>query len=97
VPRVGFEPTLYGFLDHCLATDWATGAQGRPLGQSTRCQCTASGQFEGDADPLRAAASALKPDLVILDVKMPVLDGISAAEWVAAQQIAPLVILTAFS
>ena len=39
----------------------------------------------------------LRPDLVILDVKMPVLDGISAAEQVAADQIAPVVILTAFS
>jgi two-component system, response regulator PdtaR len=38
-----------------------------------------------------------RPDLVILDVKMPVLDGISAAEQIAADHIAAVVILTAFS
>jgi AmiR/NasT family two-component response regulator len=38
-----------------------------------------------------------RPDLVILDVKMPRLDGISAAEQIAGQRIAPVVILTAFS
>ena len=37
------------------------------------------------------------PDLVILDVKMPILDGISAAERIAAERVAPVVILTAFS
>ena len=37
------------------------------------------------------------PDLVILDVKMPVLDGISAAELIAAESIAPVLMLTAFS
>jgi AmiR/NasT family two-component response regulator len=42
-------------------------------------------------------ATKLQPDLVILDVKMPILDGISAAKRIAAAHIAPVVILTAFS
>jgi two-component system, response regulator PdtaR len=42
-------------------------------------------------------AVEFRPNLVILDVKMPVLDGISAAEQIAAEHIAPVVILTAFS
>jgi len=39
----------------------------------------------------------LKPDLVLMDVKMPVLDGISAAEQIGKERIAPVVMLTAFS
>jgi response regulator NasT len=38
-----------------------------------------------------------RPDLVIMDVKMPRLDGIAAASMVAAERIAPVVMLTAFS
>lgn len=38
-----------------------------------------------------------RPDLVVLDVKMPVLDGISAAEVIGKERIAPCVMLTAFS
>ena len=51
------------------------------------------------ADGERAVvlAEELRPDLVMLDVKMPVLDGISAAERIAAARIAPVVMLTAFS
>jgi response regulator NasT len=39
----------------------------------------------------------LKPDLVILDIKMPIMDGLAAAEKIAGARIAPVVILTAFS
>ena len=51
----------------------------------------------GDGEQAVRLAEELKPDLVILDVKMPVLDGISAAEQIVAKRIAPVVMLTAFS
>jgi two-component system, response regulator PdtaR len=50
-----------------------------------------------DGERAVALAEQLRPDLVILDVKMPLLDGISAAQRIAAARIAPVVILTAFS
>jgi AmiR/NasT family two-component response regulator len=51
----------------------------------------------GDGAKAIELAERLTPDLVILDVKMPVLDGIAAAEAIAGKRIAPVVILTAFS
>jgi two-component system, response regulator PdtaR len=39
----------------------------------------------------------LTPDLVILDVKMPVMDGIQAAEEIAKDRLSAILILTAFS
>jgi two-component system, response regulator PdtaR len=51
----------------------------------------------GDGESAVASVIELKPDLAILDIKMPVLDGISAAERIAAERLAPVVILTAFS
>ena len=44
-----------------------------------------------------ALSRELRPDLVLMDVKMPVLDGISAAEQIGEERIAPVVMLTAFS
>ncbi|TXC94364.1 response regulator [Streptomyces sp. ISID311] len=51
----------------------------------------------GDGQTAVDLAREHRPDLVILDVKMPVLDGISAAEVIAEESIAPVLMLTAFS
>src|SRR4029453_8089766 len=50
-----------------------------------------------DGETAVRLAEELRPDLVILDIKMPIMDGIAAAEKVADARIAPVVILTAFS
>lgn len=42
-------------------------------------------------------AESMRPDLVIMDVKMPRRDGIDAASEIARKRIAPIVVLTAFS
>jgi two-component system, response regulator PdtaR len=44
-----------------------------------------------------ALARKFKPDVVVMDVKMPVMDGITAAEHIAKERLAPVVLLTAFS
>jgi two-component system, response regulator PdtaR len=51
----------------------------------------------GDGENAVRLAEQLRPDLIILDVKMPGMDGITAAERIAEGRIAPVVILTAFS
>jgi len=50
-----------------------------------------------DGEQAVEMATELRPDLVIMDVKMPKKDGIEAAGEIVAEQIAPVVILTAFS
>ena len=51
----------------------------------------------GNGEQAVALSRELKPDLVMMDVRMPVLDGISAAEQIGKERIAPVVMLTAFS
>ncbi|MEI2731301.1 MAG: response regulator [Dermatophilaceae bacterium] len=51
----------------------------------------------GDGAQAVALVRQLRPDVVLMDVKMPVLDGISAAEQIGDQGLAPVVMLTAFS
>ncbi len=51
----------------------------------------------GDGQEAVELAEQHKPDLVIMDVKMPRRDGIDAAAEIASKRIAPIVVLTAFS
>jgi two-component system, response regulator PdtaR len=51
----------------------------------------------GDGEAALRLTEQLRPDLVILDIKMPIMDGLTAAENIAAARLAPVVILTAFS
>lgn len=51
----------------------------------------------GDGEQAVEMARSLRPDIVIMDVKMPVMDGLSAAEAIGEERICPVVMLTAFS
>jgi len=50
-----------------------------------------------DGEEAVRLAEDLRPDVVVMDIKMPVLDGISAAERIVSARVAPVVLLTAFS
>jgi two-component system, response regulator PdtaR len=51
----------------------------------------------GDGVAAVNLARTLKPDLVLMDIKMPELDGISAAETLAQERVTPVLLLTAYS
>jgi two-component system, response regulator PdtaR len=51
----------------------------------------------GDGETGVRLVRELRPDLVLMDVKMPILDGLTAAEQLAPEGLAPVVLLTAFS
>jgi two-component system, response regulator PdtaR len=51
----------------------------------------------GDGESAVNLTRELRPDLVVMDIRMPQLDGISAAEILTREDLAPVVLLTAFS
>ncbi len=51
----------------------------------------------GDGQSAIALTRELRPDLVILDIKMSGIDGIEAARVISAERLAPVLLLTAFS
>jgi two-component system, response regulator PdtaR len=51
----------------------------------------------GDGAAALDLSRKLRPDLVVMDIKMPDVDGIAAAEVLTNEQIAPVVLLTAYS
>jgi response regulator NasT len=50
----------------------------------------------GDGQSAVNLARELKPDVVLMDIKMPNMDGIQAARILTEEQIAPVVLLTAY-
>ena len=51
----------------------------------------------GDGVSAVNQARELRPDLVIMDIKMPGMDGIAAAKVLTEEKVAPVLLLTAFS
>jgi AmiR/NasT family two-component response regulator len=51
----------------------------------------------GDGESAVNLARELRPDLVVMDIRMPQMDGITAAETLTRESLAPVVLLTAFS
>ncbi len=51
----------------------------------------------GDGQSAVAMARERRPDLVVMDIRMPEMDGISAAEILTREKLAPVLLLTAFS
>ena len=51
----------------------------------------------GDGQAAVDMARDLRPDLVLMDIKMPELDGVSAARMLTEERVAPVVLLTAYS
>ncbi len=51
----------------------------------------------GDGETAVRLAEESKPDLVILDIKMPIMDGIAAAELIAGSRLAPVIAMSRFA
>jgi two-component system, response regulator PdtaR len=51
----------------------------------------------GDGETALSMARDLRPDLVVMDIKMPGMDGLTAAERITESHLAPVLVLTAFS
>ncbi|MCS6710582.1 response regulator [Brachybacterium sp. EF45031] len=51
----------------------------------------------GDGQSAIDKTRELRPDVVVMDVKMPQVDGVTAAERIGEENLAPVVMLTAFS
>lgn len=77
-------------------------AEDEPVTRRDICEMLEEAKFKvigesGDGQTAVELARRLKPDLILMDIKMPVMNGIEAARLLNEEKIAPVMLLTAYS
>lgn len=95
IPKSVKEDASYETVTHCYCRQRINYSHGFE-GNAEEAGHTVVGEAVNGQKAVELAKK-YRPDLVIMDVKMPNMDGITAAKLISAEKLAPVLLLTAFS